>query len=118
MSVGIKIKESSRKIKHPNDDPARAKKLAVGKANYENMMSKFENQAARSDYLKRVAANPMNVPGRPAFYPPLELKSAMGGVRAARKCTALVEGEVCGGCCTYLDNYQCPRCGKDNSTEN
>jgi hypothetical protein len=113
MSVAVHMKESKpRKIKHASDDPLRAKKEAVGAKNYPKM--KFENEAERRDYEKRVASNPMNVKGRPAFYPALELRSSLNSAHAAKKCTT----PDCGGCCTYNDGFICPRCGKNNSTEN
>jgi hypothetical protein len=109
--MNIHVKESPRKIKHPADDPLRAKKEAIGKANLPKMLGKMENDAERRDYMKRVESNPLNVPGRPAFYPALELRSSLSEMRAARLCKT----ENCGGCCTYNDHFICPRCHADNS---
>jgi hypothetical protein len=102
------IKDSpARKIKDAADDPLRRRKEAVGKANLPKMLSKMENDAERSDYMNRVKANPLNVVGRPAWYPPVELRSSLSEMRAARACE-------CGGCCIFIDGFRCPRCGKQN----
>lgn len=103
--MNIHVKDTPRKIKHPSDDPLRAKKEAIGAANFPNM--EFENEAEKRDYIKRVESNPMNTLGRPALYPALEIRSSLSETREARKC-------FCGGCCTWLDNFLCPRCGTQN----
>jgi len=86
--------------------------LRVGRERFPRMQ--FENEAEKSDYMRRVRNNDNNVPGLPSIclFPPDEI---IGWVpdKSARECK--VEG--CGGCCIYIDHYVCPRCGTDNSRE-
>jgi len=73
---GIVIKEAPEKeIKHPNDDPNRAVTLAAAEKRIKAGQLKFENEADERDYRSRVASNPMNQFGLPAFFPPQVFKS-------------------------------------------
>lgn len=107
--MNVHVKQSpARKIKHPSDDPFRKRKEAIGARDFSKM--KFENESEKRDYVKRVESNPMNTLGRPAFYPPTEIKSSFGGIKEAITCS--VEG--CGGTCTAVDYFVCPRCHTQN----
>jgi len=122
-AVHIK-KEKEREIRHPSDDPNYAERVEKGKVRIANGDMKFANEGDRMDYEKRVASNPMNTYGLPAFFPPLTLKQ-MPVTYPARKCMVVTKWDyshlaprietVCGGCCTRAGNFICPRCGKDNS---
>jgi len=72
MEIHIKKNRTVRvDPKHPQTHPGYRDALRVGKENLSRMT--FENEAAKRDYMKRVAANPNNVPGIPDFYPPLKI---------------------------------------------
>jgi hypothetical protein len=122
-SVHIK-KEKEREIRHPSDDPTYKERVYKGQVRIANGDLKFHNEGDRQEYEKRVASNPNNVPGLPAFFPPLQIKQ-LPVVNAAKRCTNIVteltesgmgiEERECGGCCIKADNFICPRCQKDNS---
>lgn len=70
------IKQSpARKIKHPSDDPNHAKSVAIGQRNLQTGKMKFESEAEKRDYEKRVRANDFNVMGRPAWYPAQQIRA-------------------------------------------
>jgi hypothetical protein len=96
---------------HPSTDPDREEALRLGERMYPRMRATFENEAEERDYLRRVRANDNNIPGLPsiAMFPPDEIREHVPD-KAARMCK--VPG--CGGCCTYIDHYVCPRCGTQN----
>jgi hypothetical protein len=75
------IKEHKHKIdpKHPEStDPSYAKDWAKGQENLRNGRMKFENDAERRDYEKKCQSNPANIPGCPAFAPPLQITPSHG----------------------------------------
>lgn len=104
----IIIKKPKRKIKHPTDDPMYKKRQTIAEKNIKEGKLPFNSELERKDYERRVNANPNNVFGYPALYPPQTLSSSLIGVNVSRSCE-------CGGCCIAIDNYICPRCGKDNA---
>lgn len=105
----IAVKESKpRPIRSVKDDPNYEERVRKGKLRMANGDLKFNNEADKRDYERRVASNPNNVPGLPAFFPPLTLKQ----MPVTHPAIACVD---CGGCCIASDRYICPCCGKDNS---
>jgi len=104
----VVVKESSHKIDHPSRDPNRHISERAAKKRLKSM--KFESEGEKRDYEKRVAANPFNIYGNPALYPPISIRSAMNDMRPAVTCKT----DGCGGCCTYLDGWKCPRCKEQN----
>jgi hypothetical protein len=78
------IKKSEQRVdpKDPNTNPAYHKMLE--KADMAKSHLKFENEADERDYRKSIEANPNNVYGLPAFYPPLKIKPSCGFGDGAR----------------------------------
>jgi hypothetical protein len=72
----IIVKPHEERIDHPNRNPDYERAVARGMADYSSM--KFENEAERRDYLRRIDSNPNNVPGLPEFYPPEKIRSVGG----------------------------------------
>ena len=71
----IFVKKGQQRIDDPRRHPSYEHDRRKGEQLWKAGKMKFENEAQKRDYLKRVAANPVNVPGIPAFAPPLEIKS-------------------------------------------
>lgn len=89
---------------------------------YKEMMSKapermakmsFENDAEKRDYMKRVNANPNNVPGLPAFFPATKIASFLNstGGDAAYVC------DFCGFRAQFRAE-KCVRCEADVLVKN
>ena len=90
----ISVKQSKgREIHHPSEDTNYAERVAKGKLRIARGDLQFQNDAERRDYEKRVASNPNNVPGMPAFFPPLKIQQ-MPVVNAARRCTGTIANKV------------------------
>lgn len=73
---GIIIKEGEKKIDHPSRDPGYRKAVAKRKKYGDRV--KFDTEAERRDYEKRVNASQYNVMGRPAFFPPDHIRNSSG----------------------------------------
>lgn len=69
------MRESKQRVDHPERHPDYARVKAVGEKNMREGKLKFENEAQKRDYMRAVDSNPNNVPGIPAFYPPVQIKS-------------------------------------------
>ncbi len=71
----IFVKKGQMRIDDPRRHPSYERDRRKGEQLWKAGKMKFENEAQKRDYLKRVNANPANVVGIPAFAPPLEIKS-------------------------------------------
>ncbi len=71
MEVYIKKGVTRVDPRRPETHPGYKDAVKYGRENLPHM--RFENGAERRDYMKAVAANPNNVAGIPAFYPPLHM---------------------------------------------
>lgn len=65
--------------KRPESHPDWEAAVAAGERNASNLQ--FETEHDRREYEAAVKANPNNVWGLPAFYPPLKTRSAMNDIR-------------------------------------
>jgi hypothetical protein len=75
------IKDSpARKIKHPTDNPMWDRKKRVAEKRIKEKKLSFENDADERDYKRRVNANPHNIYGMPAWYPPETLTFSMSDI--------------------------------------
>jgi hypothetical protein len=70
----IIVKNPTRKITHPTDDPMWERKKKIAEKNIKAGKLKFENEADERDYRRRVNASKFNVYGTPAFYPSDKIK--------------------------------------------
>lgn len=72
------VKQSKEKVdpRHPEStDPTH--RAAAEKAHRNLGKMKFESEGQRRDYERSVKANPGNVMGAPAFFPPLAIKTVV-----------------------------------------
>ena len=67
-------RDLKRKISYPTDDPEMETIRNKGLARWNRGDMKFENEAEKRDYIKRVQSNKFNTIGYPAFYPPERIK--------------------------------------------
>ncbi len=77
----IHIKKVTHKVdpSHPQStDPTWEKAYLKGQAKLRAGKFKLENEADQRDYERAITSNPGNVPGMPAFFPPLEMRSVGG----------------------------------------
>ena len=113
MSTTIISKHTAPKIdpRHPEStDPDYKGDRAKALEYWPKMEKEFQDEGEKREYLKAVASNPNNMLGAPALYPPQQIKSFIHKDHAAVECE-------CGGCCTVVDYYICPRCGKPNANK-
>lgn len=61
------------RIDHPSRDPGHERAVKVGKERLKRMT--FESEAQKRDYMRKVEANPFNVPGLPELFPAPEVRS-------------------------------------------
>jgi hypothetical protein len=69
------IRKTSDRITRPQDRPDYQRALAVGEKRLATGKMSFESEGQRRDYMRSVSANPNNVPGLPAFFPPEQVRS-------------------------------------------
>ena len=106
------VKKDTVKVdpKNPKSDPA----YAYAEAKAEQLMKKRgikygevnEEKGFGEDYWKKVKGNPNNVPGAPAFFPEIKIRSAMSDriIYTCSHCDAVLE--------SYAQSFEgCPECG-------
>lgn len=71
----IFVKKGEQRIDDPRRHPSYEMARRKGEKRWKEGKMKFENEAQKNDYLKRVKANDGNVLGMPTFFPPTEIKS-------------------------------------------
>ena len=71
--MDLRPQEPTQKVdpKHPQSHPGY--KAAVKKAEEKLPTLQFKSEGERKDYMRAVNSNPNNLPGLPAFYPPLSM---------------------------------------------
>jgi hypothetical protein len=109
MEILAPKKPHVMKMSDPRTDPLRKKAEAVAMKRIKEGKHKVDPEY-REEYDRRIRSNPANIPGMPAFFPPIHIRSAMNDIRASRECE-------CGGCAVANDGYNCPRCGNYVSLE-
>jgi hypothetical protein len=77
MEVIVK-KGKEKHPDHPSRDPLRKKMEEQGEHRLKAGKLKFDNEGDKKDYERRVAANPHNVMGFPAYYPPQTIAPSHG----------------------------------------
>lgn len=69
----VHSKAVSEKYDHPSRHPDYERAVKAGKERLPKL--KFENEAAKRDYLWYASQNENNVPGLPEFFPPVKARS-------------------------------------------
>ena len=82
---------------------------AIAKGEQVMERAEWDSPAQKRDYMRMVSANEKNFPGLPPqlMFKEDKAKLALSDLRQSRQCQ-------CGGCCTAVDGYICPRCHEQN----
>lgn len=110
----IFIKKGQTRIDDPRRHPDYEKARKKGEQLWKAGKMKFENEAQKRDYLKRVASNEGNVLGIPAFFPPTQIKSFIyTPLKSEDTMDNQISHKPCGHpwvAANYKDNYIVYRC--------